>query len=125
MAQATINGKPSVYLTPEMPTPVSHETHITDAVRIATEMVAETQKPESEWTDEDYLNDPETVASLNAWYEEREAEFWNDPEAVAKYDEWVTEQAELDAEMERKAEEWENSQLGEAYIKALNGSEGF
>ena len=76
MTHATINGENSVYLTPVTPVPIIKSVcdSLSDAVKIATEMVAETEKPVDEWTDEDFLNDPETQAELNAWYEEREAE---------------------------------------------------
>lgn len=42
-----------------------------------------------------------------------EAEWLNDPEAQQEYSEWCE-------ALERQAEAWENSQLGEVYIKALN-----
>ena len=42
-----------------------------------------------------------------------EAEWRSDPEAQREYKEWCE-------ELERRAAEWEQSQLGEVYIKALN-----
>ena len=125
MATATINGKPNIFKTPEVPAPinpVSYEDRITEAVNIATKMVAETYVTDAEMTDEDFLNDPETQAELNAWCEKLEAEWLADPEAQAEFDAWISEQERLaeEAEMEQQAEEWENSRLGMAYAEELN-----
>lgn len=47
-----------------------------------------------------------------------EAEWLSDPEAQGEYKEWCE-------ELERRAVEWEQSQLGEVYIKALNCPEAW
>ena len=58
-------------------------------------MVADLETPEPEMTDEDWLNDPETIESLNAWHDERDAEFWNDPEAVREYEAWLEKESRI------------------------------
>ena len=116
---ATINGKPSIFKTPEVSpagiTTPDYETRIGDFLGIANEMVTETE-PE---TDEDFLNDPETQAELNAWYDSLDT-----PEAEAEFDGWVTEQereafeAHLCSQYDAEIAEMEA--LGEGYLIGLN-----
>ena len=93
---ATINGQPSVFRTPaELPTDsihptVDYETRVNGFVGIASEMATE-----AEMTDADWLNDPETQAELNAWYDSLDT-----PEAFDAYDAWVTEQERIAIETE-------------------------
>ena len=90
MQTAIINGKPSVFLT-VTPVPVinpsDYETRIDDFLGIATEMATEAR------TDDEWLDDPETVAELNAWYASMDT-----PEAFEAYDAWVTEQEQAEFE---------------------------
>ena len=110
MATATINGKPSVFITPiELPTaridPTADlQNHRTDAVRIANEMATELSTADTEMTDEDYFNDPEFQAEYNEWYEKLDEQWRNDPEAQRKFEEWCDEQERLaDEEAELEA----------------------
>ena len=124
MTTATINGKPSLYLTitPPQPTQPSYPERIADLTTIASEMV-EDSEPQ---TDADWLNDPETQAELNAWYDSLDT-----PEAQAEYDAWVTEQERAsletteseayEAHLEAQAEEYDLARLGDAYLEGING----
>ena len=111
---ATINGKPSVFHTPEMPVPLitDFQTHFAEQVSSA---VAMAEDVETDW-----LNDPETIAELNAWNKSLET-----PEAQAQYDAWVTEQerAELDEHLcsQYDAEAAELAELGEAGLAYIAG----
>ena len=111
MRTAFINGKPCVFLTPEPLAPVNPSDYTTAFVNIATEMVTETE-PETDWQ-----NDPEACRGYEEWLTSLET-----PEAFEEYDAWVTEQEReaFEAEMERQAEEWEQSQLGMVYAEELN-----
>lgn len=88
---AKINGKPSVFIslasphqTQVTPAPVS-QARMKSAVEIATEMAE----------DFGWENDPETIASLNAWHDELDAAWRADPEAQRRYAEWLETQAEV------------------------------
>ena len=92
MQTAVINGKPSLYLTPVTPVPVINpdpSTYFADVVRAAKAMA------EDAMTNEDWLNDPEVQAELNAWYAAQDT-----PEAREEYDAWVTEQERIAIESE-------------------------
>lgn len=114
---ATINGKPSVFLSLDPPAseqgiPVpDYQTRVAEHVQIATAMAESLVDP---------LDDPETQADLNAWHDAREAEFQNDPEAQRHRDEWCEEQARA-AEMEAEAEAAELASLGVAGQHAIAG----
>ena len=141
MATATINGTPSVFITPEplpeiLPTyPVRVKTFTEISSEMASESVID---PEA-----DLLNDPEFQESYNEWCEKLDAEWRNDPEAQRKFEEWCNEQeriekeeaekkeAELEtleheayeADLERQAEAAELARLGDAYLEAINGAD--
>ena len=92
MANATINGSPSLFVSPVFspvnPNPITdYATRVNDFLSIATDMATES---ETEMTDADWLNDPATQAELNAWHDSL-----NTPEAFDAYDAWVTEQERL------------------------------
>lgn len=126
MATAMINNTPSIFWTPsETPTPVTadYSTRIAETIRIATKMVAETLTPVE--TEIDWLNDPETIESLNAWYDSR-----NTPEAREEYDAWVTEQERIaiqqEAEFDELCERFDAdahalATLGETALEGING----
>lgn len=114
---ATINGKPSIYQTPELPTAAittDYETYLVQQVQFA-RGIAEDTEP----TDDDYLNDAEVQTELNAWYESQDT-----PEAREELDAWVTEQEReaFEAHLcsQYDAEIAEMQALGEGYLIGLN-----
>ena len=121
MATATINGKPSIFQTPEAPTAgitTDYATRIDDFFGIATEMATDDR------TDDEWLADPEVQSELNAWYAAQDT-----PEAFEAYDAWVTEQeteafeAHLCSQFD--AEVAEMASFGDAYAKDLNSCDEF
>ena len=114
---ATINGKPSVFLSLDPPTaeqgiPVpDYQSRVADHVQIATAMAESFADP---------LDDPQTQRELSEWHAERDAEFRNDPESQRQLDAWCEEQARLD-ELEAEAEAAELASLGEAGQHAIAG----
>ena len=116
---ATINGTPSLFKTPEVPTTgitTDYETSLTEQVQFAREMATDTEPTGFDW-----YNDPEVQADLNAWHDSLDT-----PEAQEQRDAWCDEQerAELErreAELERQAEAAELASLGDSARHAIAG----
>ena len=111
MQTATINGKSSIYKTPET-TPDSVEYTLT---------------PNPNFDFEEYMRVAMLPAKALAEEAQQAEEEWlNDPVAQAEYQEWSeavdeANSAEYEAEMERQAEASELSELGESGQHAIAG----
>lgn len=94
MAVATINGKPSLFVSPDTPTEIYpvYSDRVSTFTEIAEQMATE---GETEMTDEDMLNDPEFQAEYNEYLERLDEEWRNDPEAQRKFEEWCDEQERI------------------------------
>ena len=121
MRTATINGKPSLYLTPETtletpdffarcPLPTLQEQWI----ETSRKMAEEHRQAEQEW-----LNDPEAQREYQEWSES----LYNTPEAEAEHDAWCdAQEAEMDALCDAyDAEVSELAGLGDAGLHAIAG----
>lgn len=137
---ATINGKPSIYKSLETPTEKhpTHENRIADFKAIAEGMAeAEAQRHTDcelcqaemvKWR----LTNP-NATKLEA--EDAHYKIWGQcPSCIAEYSEWcekadrtaeleTAEHEAYEAELERQAEEWEQSRLGDGAMYAINGSD--
>ena len=140
MADATINGKPSIFKSLETPTEKypSYSERVADFKAIAEGMAeTEAQKHTScELCQAEMVN--WRLANPNATKldaEDAHTEIWeNCPNCQAEYSQWCEETdraAELEtaeheayeAHLEAQAEEWEQSCLGEGAMYAFNGSD--
>lgn len=95
----TINGKPSVFITPSE-SPPSQE-----------------QVPESAPSYDPYIADQIRLA--NEWLADEAAQLEYQEWSDAAYGE------PSDEELERMAEEWRLAQLGTNYVRAINGKDDF
>lgn len=147
MAAATINGKPSLFFTPETPTeqfPIYAE-RAAEFTAIAATMAADaelTARAEAEARKHTLCPNCQTemaewrLANPNATKldaEDAHAKIWeNCPSCVAEYCEWneaanrateleTAEHEAYEAELERQAEEAELAHLGDAAMECING----
>ena len=140
MATATINGKPSIYKPVEPPTEKypTYSERAADFTAIARDMA----EAEAEKHTDCELCQKQMVAwrlanpnatKLDA--EDAHYRVWSEcPSCVAEYSEWcekvdraseleTAEHEAYEAELERQAEEWEQSRLGAGAMYAFNGSD--
>lgn len=96
---ATINGNPSVFLTPETSpsrVPICAANYLQSWIEVSKE-IAEIIHRE---TEEEWLNDPVIQAGYQEWCDALEEEWLNDPVAQAKFAEWCDEQQRIEREAE-------------------------
>ena len=133
---ATINGTPSVFITPKPPPEIlpTYPVRVISFAEIASEMATESEVDldvaEAEW-----LADPEAQREYQEWCEALDEQWRNDPVAQAEFDEWCNEQERIEREvseletaeheayeahLEAQAEEAELARLGEGYLIGAN-----
>lgn len=125
---ATINGKPSVYLTPStLPTqPPTYEARIAETTAIAKAMADEELTAKAEAEARQHTNCPNCQAAFANWRTANptstEAEtahhnIWSEcPACIAEYTAWSE-------EADRQAEEYELERLGAGALHAINGDD--
>lgn len=125
---ATINGKPSVYITPStLPTqPPTYEARIAETTAIAKGMADEELAAKAEAEAREHTNCPYCQAAFVNWRtanptstqaEEAHAEIWEKcPACVEEYRAWCE-------EADRQAEEHELERLGTGAVHAINGDD--
>ena len=147
MAAATINGKPSLFITPETPTEKSaaYSKRVTDFTAIAATMAAEAElTARAKAEAEKHTLCPNCQTEMIEWRltnpnatkldaESAHRDIWeNCPSCIAEYSEWsetadraseleTAEHEAHEAHLEAMAEEHELASLGDSVMCAFNG----